>query len=303
MQEQWNTWTVAWRKGSVERCRHVRVTGNPAGPPPRSVIWGVPDGIATLQLALAVFCQAGGTDGGYGCRIAELQARAGGTTVWLRPRLQLPPPARNPSVPGHMHAPACRRVARLTIFCVAALHFSSQGVQCQGSAAVAASGNARATATQNGETISVTGAPGCGATATAGSNAYAYASGTPIANIVVKWGLNQTYVPLDLCNGSSITFEWNTGDSSQVYGLYQLNSTACPGSFEGEKLIITPASSPSTTNQVTINLSLPGPVSWHAAFNIGTLSEASALLCLLQQANIVLPIDDIPAVIGIKAWQ
>lgn len=130
----------------------------------------------------------------------------------------------------------------------------------QPSAAVAASGNAEATATADGQTISVTGSPGCGATDTLGSNAYAYASGTPIANVVVQWGLGQKYVPLNLCRGSSITFEWNTGSAEQVYGLYQLNSSTCPASFAAEKLIVTPASSPSSTNQVAINLAAAGPV-------------------------------------------
>ncbi|MCJ1428371.1 hypothetical protein MMC29_006280 [Sticta canariensis] len=145
----------------------------------------------------------------------------------------------------------------------------TSGVWAQGSASVAASGNAQATASTNGNTISVTGHP-CYLPAKPWlrrySNrglhmAYAFASGTPIANVVVQWGLGQKYVPLNLCTGSNITFEWNTGSASEIYGLYQIASSTCPSSFADQKLLVTPASSPSATSQVAINLARAGPVS------------------------------------------
>ena len=181
----------------------------------------------------------------------------------FRPLLQPPGTAGSRAstrtVPGAM-SPACR--SRRTL-CVAACLGALLCVSAQPSASVAASGSGQATASTNGHTISVTGSPGCGATDTLGSNAYAYASGNPIANVVVQWGLGQKYVPLNLCRGSSITFEWNTGNANQLYGLYQLTSATCPASFAEQKLIVTPASSPSTTSQVTVNLAEAGPVSAH----------------------------------------
>ena len=155
---------------------------------------------------------------------------------------------------------AISRLSTAALHVAVAVFACALAVHSEDSASVAASGNAQATASTNGQTISVTGSPGCGAVDTYGSNAYAYASGTPIANIVVQWGLGQKYVPLNLCTGSSITFEWNTESASKVYGLYQISSSTCPSSFGNEKLIVTPASSPSATGQVTINLSKSGPV-------------------------------------------
>lgn len=183
------------------------------------------------------------------------------------------------------------------VLCAAAIVLAcTLGARAQGSASVAASGNARATASENGNVISVagspcpanwvtrcnnyvryrsgtrrrpgcthsavlsTGRPGCGATATEGSNAYAFASGTPVANVVVQWGLGEKLVPLNLCTGSNISFEWNTGSATEVYGLYQIASATCPASFADQKLLVTPASAPSPTNQVSINLAKAGPV-------------------------------------------